>query len=79
MSIIEDPGKRMDYISYLLCMWQDGGDEELSYSKKAAWRATLQSPHSGERLGFGSLDDLFDFLRGQAGLEPAKDSGQVEV
>ena len=79
MSITEDPGKRRDYVSYLLRMWQDGSDEELSSSKKAAWGATLQSPHYGERLGFGSLDDLFDFLRGQAGSEPAKDGGQVEV
>ena len=79
MSITEDSGKHRDYVSYLLRMWQDSSDEELSRSKEAAWRATLQSPRTGERVGFASLDDLFDFLKGQAGLEAAADGVQSEV
>ena len=79
MSITEDSGEHRDYISYLLRMWQDSGDEGLSRSKEAAWRATLQSPSTGERVGFASLDDLFDFLKGQAGLESTADSVQNEV
>jgi hypothetical protein len=75
MDTTEDSGKHKDYISYLLRMWQDSSDEELSCPKEAAWRATLQSPHTGDRVGFASLDDLFDFLKGQAGL----DSVQNEV
>jgi hypothetical protein len=28
-----------------------------------AWRASLESARAGERRGFASLDELFDFLR----------------
>ena len=47
------------YLSYLLRLWsvEDGGDR--------IWRASLEGPHSGQRTGFASLDDLFDFLRQQ--------------
>ena len=45
------------YLSYLLRLWsaEDGGER--------VWRASLESPHSGQHTGFASLDDLFDFLR----------------
>ena len=76
MGITEDTGEYRDYISYLLRMWQESSDEELSPPKEATWRATLQSPRTGDRVGFANLDDLFDFLRSQAGLEPATDNGQ---
>ena len=76
MGISEVPGEQRDYASYLLRMWQDGGDEESPQPKEAAWRATLQSPHTGALVGFASLDALFGFLRRQAGLEPAADKGQ---
>jgi hypothetical protein len=79
MNTTEDPGEHRDYVSYLLRMWQDSSDEEPSRSKEAVWRATLQSPSTGERVGFANLDDLFDFLKGQAGLEPVADSVQNEV
>lgn len=47
------------YLSYLLRLWQtdDGG--------KQIWRASLESPGTGERRGFASLKDLFDFLESQ--------------
>ena len=47
-----------DYLSYLLRLWRVQGEA-------AAWRGSLESPHTGERLGFGSLDELFAFLREQ--------------
>lgn len=49
-----------DYLSYLLRLWRvsDGGQAVI-------WRASLESPHAGERKVFTSLDDLFDFLREQ--------------
>jgi hypothetical protein len=53
--------KQPDYISYLLRIWQSNGNE-------TAWRASLQDPHTGERLGFASIDDLCIFLRRQAGV-----------
>jgi hypothetical protein len=34
---------------------------------KATWRASLESTCTGERRGFASLDELFDFLRNQTG------------
>ena len=79
MRVPKETRNQKDYVSYMLRMWQDSSDEGLSSSKEAAWRATLQSPRTGERVGFASLDDLFDFLKGQAGLEPAADSVQNEV
>jgi hypothetical protein len=35
--------------------------------RKAIWRASLESTRTGERKGFASLDELFDFLREQTG------------
>jgi hypothetical protein len=44
------------YVSYLLRLWQTRSGGEL------VWRASLESPHTGERWGFASLADLFTFL-----------------
>lgn len=49
-----------DYLSYLLRLWRIRGET-------AAWRGSLESPLTGARLGFGSLDELFAFLREQTG------------
>jgi hypothetical protein len=44
------------YLAYMLRLWQaDGGD-------RTAWRASLESPHTGERQGFSNLELLFAFL-----------------
>jgi hypothetical protein len=53
----EKPVKRQRrYLSYLLRLWQESaGDAPL-------WRASLERPQGGERLGFRSLEDLFAFL-----------------
>ncbi len=50
--------ERREYLSYLLRLWRVG-------TEKAVWRASLESPHGGERIGFASLDALFAFLRQQ--------------
>lgn len=47
------------YLSYLLRLWQ------TSDGRKKVWRASLESPGTGERQGFASLKDLFDFLQTQ--------------
>jgi hypothetical protein len=44
------------YISYLLRLWQTRSEGKL------IWRASLESPHTGERRGFTNLGDLFAFL-----------------
>jgi len=59
------------YLSYLLRLWQEsagdppggdppGGDPPL-------WRASLERPQDGERLGFASLEALFAFLDKETG------------
>jgi hypothetical protein len=47
------------YLSYLLRLWQ------TSDRGKQVWRASLESPGTGERQGFASLEDLFNFLQAQ--------------
>lgn len=54
-------GEQRGYISYLLRLWQIRSGGAL------AWRVSLESPHTGERVGFASLDDLFGFLWRQIG------------
>jgi hypothetical protein len=51
----DDTYERRDYRSYLLRLWRVGPEE-------ASWRASLESPHTGELTGFANLEDLFAFL-----------------
>jgi hypothetical protein len=51
--------ERQRYLSYLLRIWQTSDEAEQ------IWRASLEIPGTGERQGFASLEDLFDFLRTQ--------------
>jgi hypothetical protein len=53
------------YISYLLRLWQEGGGE------RTLWRASLESPQGGDRLGFASLEDLVAFLENETGASSA--------
>jgi hypothetical protein len=67
-----------DYLSYLLRLWRvDGDNAAQPTANQAVWRASLENPHTGERKGFASLDDLFDFLREQAGATSHCDTFQV--
>jgi hypothetical protein len=58
--------EQRDYLSYLLRLWRVGD------GAGSAWRAGLKSAHTGEEVGFGSLDALFDYLRSEAGLGASK-------
>lgn len=50
-----DPGVHW-YVSYLLRMWSaEQGEATCS-------RASLEDPHTGERFGFASPEELFSFL-----------------
>jgi hypothetical protein len=53
--------EQSDYLSYLLRLWR------VSDEEKAVWRASLESPHTGERRGFANLADLFTFLEKETG------------
>jgi len=50
-------GEERDYVAYLLRLWREKG------GRTTQWRASLQHPHSGERVGFANLEELFGFLR----------------
>ena len=52
------------YLSYLLRLWQDSGGD-LPSDEPPPWRASLEIPQSGDRLGFASLADLFAFLENE--------------
>lgn len=54
--------KQQRYLSYLLRLWQTSDDGEQ------IWRASLESPGTGERRGFASIEDLICFLRDRTGL-----------
>jgi hypothetical protein len=70
--------ERPDYLSYLLRLWRvrERGppDGEPPDSGVSAWRASLQSPGTGERIGFRTLEELFAFLRGQTGTRQGSDA-----
>jgi hypothetical protein len=59
------------YLAYLLRLWQAGSDEELT------WRASLESPRTGERLGFASLDALVKFLEEQTRGASSRGGGGI--
>ena len=54
-------GYRVGYVSYLLRLWRVrvGGQE--------TWRASLESAHTGQRLAFAGLPELFSYLQERTG------------
>jgi hypothetical protein len=68
----KDAGRRTDYLSYLLRLWRNS-------EERFAWRASLTSPDTGERVGFASLDDLVRFLRRQIGQASDANGDQDEA
>jgi hypothetical protein len=50
---------RRGYLSYMLRLWQTSVDDEL------VWRASLESPGTGDRLSFTDAGSLFAFLDAQ--------------
>jgi hypothetical protein len=52
---------------------------ETSNGERQIWRASLESPGSGQRQGFASLQSLIDFLEaemGQSAPESEQDADQ---
>jgi hypothetical protein len=60
----ENPEEAPSHLSYLLRLWRETG------SASHQWRASLQDPLSGHRVGFAHLDELVAFLRERTGLAP---------
>jgi hypothetical protein len=48
------------YQAYLLRLWRE--------SEADPWRATLEDPHTGERLGFSGADLLMAYLTQQLAI-----------
>jgi hypothetical protein len=64
------------YLSYLLRLWRVEDRGEAPGVDEAVWRASLESAHTGEKKTFASMDDLFEFLRGQTGQPPSHPIGR---
>ena len=52
-----EPLKHGTYLAYMLRLWQAG-----SRQGRPVWHASLENPHTGERLAFGDPQKLFAFL-----------------
>ncbi|MFW6082786.1 MAG: hypothetical protein ACOC8C_01890 [Chloroflexota bacterium] len=62
----------MRYLAYLLRLWQVQDETETG------WRASVESPHTGERRGFADLEALFVFLTEKMRLESECDEMEEE-
>ena len=60
----QEVGEARDYVAYLLRLWREKGGESTQ------WRASLQDPHTGEKVGFASLEVLFAYLLRVVAEEP---------
>jgi hypothetical protein len=52
--------QRRGYVAYLPRMWQARCEDGM------AWRASLESAATAERVGFAGLEDLFRYLEREA-------------
>ena len=59
--------RQRGYLAYMLRLW------ETSDGETQVWRASLESPGSGERRGFGDLQSLIAFLEAQTEAQDAQD------
>jgi hypothetical protein len=63
-----------DHIIYLLSLWQ------AQTKRGPTWRAWLARPSTGERRGFATLDELFDYLKTSVSRpECQSDAGPEQV
>ena len=60
--------ERPRYLAFMLRLWEVG-DQDGS-----TWRVSLESPHTGERQVFASLEALMAFLQTEIGGSPVHDS-----
>jgi len=54
-------GEHPGYLAYMLRMWRVEAEDG------PVWRASVESPHTGERQGFARLEALFAFLEEKTG------------
>lgn len=58
-----------NYCSYLLRLWR-------SETSDLGWRASLEDPRTGERVGFATLEQLFAYLMDK--VEPTVKGDKME-
>lgn len=67
--------KNTHSLSYLLRLWRTGGLRDFE------WRASLEIPETGERIGFANLEQLFvylmDLTEGQAPTRPSTEKTET--
>lgn len=63
----------LHYQTFLFTMWQEAADED---STNQSWRFSLTDPHTMQRVGFGTLEKLVQYLqqRMEAGQSISTDS-----
>jgi hypothetical protein len=54
---------RLRYYSFILALWQEADEPANSH---ASWRFSLEDPHTAERMGFKSIDELARYLHAWA-------------
>ena len=64
------------YRSYVLTCWAEQSQDP---SVPVVWRFSLEDPHTGQRRGFVSPEDLFAFLEQQMGMMPGADRDNRET
>lgn len=62
------------YLAYMLRLWRAG-----SRGGQPVWRASLENPHTGERLAFGVVEDLFAYLTERMGVCAETPGGPEEM
>jgi hypothetical protein len=60
-------------MAFMLRLWQ------VKCGEASTWRATVESPHTGERRAFADLEGLLDFLRDSTEGESEEESGVKTV
>ena len=60
------------YLSYLIRLW------EADVDGRKVWRASAESPHTGERHAFADLSLLLDFLGEQTSSGQFSDDREPE-
>ena len=67
--------KKPHHLSYLVRLWRTEGFQDFE------WRASLEIPETGQRLGFANLEQLFvylmDLTEGQATTRPGTEKTET--
>ena len=58
------------YLAYMLRLWQ------ANHRGQLVWRASLESPHTGERHSFATIEQLLAFLQEKTGARPVDNENE---